>query len=137
MAYACWGRSRFAHSQRARSSGSDCSIPATAPTATADIELEAFRGGLRDLGWVEGRNIIIETRWAGASPQRQRELAAKLKAMPVTLIVALATTTIAAARDGAPGLPIVMINAGIPRGRGVREKPRPARRRPDRHFGRR
>jgi putative ABC transport system substrate-binding protein len=78
--------------------------------------LEALRTGLRDLGWVEGKNVIIETRWAGANPQRQRELAAELKALPVALILALGTTTIAAARDGAPGLPVVMINAGDPVG---------------------
>ena len=52
------------------------------------------------------------------NPQRQRELAAELKALPVALILALGTTTIRAARDGAPGLPIVMINAGDPVGAG-------------------
>ena len=50
------------------------------------------------------------------NPQRQRELAAELKALPVTLILALGTAAIRAARDGAPGLPIVMINAGDPVG---------------------
>jgi putative ABC transport system substrate-binding protein len=91
-------------------------VPAPEPTSTIRIELEALRTGLRDLGWVEGKNVIIETRWAGANPQRQRELAAELKALPVALILALGTTTIAAARDGAPGLPVVMINAGDPVG---------------------
>src|SRR5512143_1917815 len=91
-------------------------VPAPGPTSTTRIELEALRTGLRDLGWVEGKNVIIETRWAGANPQRQRELAAELKALPVALILAFGTTTIRAARDGAPGLPIVMINAGDPVG---------------------
>jgi putative ABC transport system substrate-binding protein len=60
------------------------------------------------------------------NPQRQRELAAELKALPVALILALGTSTIAAARDGAPGLPIVMINAGDPVGaRFVASLPRP------------
>jgi putative ABC transport system substrate-binding protein len=71
---------------------------------------------LRDLGWVDGKNLAIEVRWAGVSPLRQRELAAELKALPVALILAFGTTTIRAARDGAPGLPIVMINAGDPVG---------------------
>ena len=61
---------------------------------------------------------MIETRWAGVNPQRQRELAAELKALPVALILAFGTTTIRAARDGAPGLPVVMINAGDPVGAG-------------------
>lgn len=91
-------------------------LPIAAPTSTARIELDALRTGLRDLGWVEGKNLFIETRWAGTNTQRQRELAAELKALPVALILALGTTTIAAARDGAPGLPIVMINAGDPVG---------------------
>ena len=87
-------------------------VPANEPTSTRRIELEVLRTGLRDLGWVEGKNLVIETRWAGPNSQRQRELAAELKALPVALILALGTTTIAAARDGAPGLPVVMINAG-------------------------
>ena len=91
-------------------------IPETEPTSTLRTELEALRAGLRDLGWVEGKNLVIETRWAGASPQSQRELAAELKALPVALILAFGTTSIAAARDGAPGLPVVMINAGDPVG---------------------
>jgi putative ABC transport system substrate-binding protein len=90
--------------------------PAPEPTSTIRIELDSLRAGLRDLGWVEGKNVVIETRWAGANPKRQRELAAELKALPVALILALGTTTIAAARDGAPGLPVVMINAGDPVG---------------------
>jgi putative ABC transport system substrate-binding protein len=93
-------------------------VPTTGPTPAARTDLEVLRTGLRDLGWVEGKNLLIETRWAGVNPQRQRELAAELKALPVALILALATTTIAAARDGAPGLPIVMINAGDPVGAG-------------------
>jgi putative ABC transport system substrate-binding protein len=80
--------------------------------------LDSLRTGLRDLGWVEGRNLAIETRWAGVNPQGQRELAAELKAIPVVLILALGTTAIRAARDGAPGLPIVMVSAGDPMGAG-------------------
>ncbi|MGI9075963.1 MAG: ABC transporter substrate-binding protein [Gemmatimonadaceae bacterium] len=90
--------------------------PATEPTPGGRIDMEALRMGLRDLGWIEGKNLSIEIRWAGESPQRQRELAAELKALPVALILALGTTAIGAARDGAPGLPVVMINAGDPVG---------------------
>jgi putative tryptophan/tyrosine transport system substrate-binding protein len=74
--------------------------------------LDVLRSALRDLGWIEGRNLRIEVRYAGVNPQRQRELAAELQALPVALIVAPGTITIRAARDGAPGLPVVMINAG-------------------------
>ena len=93
-------------------------VPRTEPERADQIALESLRAGLRDLGWVEGKNLVIETRWAGVNPQRQRELAAELKALPVALILALGTTAIRAARDGALGLPIVMISAGDPVGAG-------------------
>jgi len=90
--------------------------PYTEPTPGGRIDLEEFRLGLRDLGWVEGKNLLIEIRWAGLNPQRQRELAAELKAHPVALILAFGTASIRAAGEGAPGLPIVMVNAGDPMG---------------------
>ena len=81
--------------------------PVTGQTPGDRIDVEALRSGLRDLGWVEGKNLLIETRWAGENPQRQRELAAELKALPVALIITVGTTAIRAARDGAPGVPVV------------------------------
>jgi len=93
-------------------------VPFAAPTPGGRVDLEALGLGLRDLGWVVGKNLLIDVRWAGENPQRQRELAAELKALPVALMLALATTAIRAARDGAPGLPVVMINAGDPVGAG-------------------
>lgn len=93
-------------------------VPATGPTHGDRIDLDGLRMGLRELGWVEGKNVAIEIRWAGVSARRQRELAAELKALPVALILALGTIPVRAARDGAPGLPIVMINAGDPVGSG-------------------
>ena len=89
--------------------------PFTEPTPDR-IDIEGLRTGLRNLGWVEGTNLVIEIRWAGEAPQRQREIAAELKALHVALILAYGTTTIRAAREGAPGLPVVMVNAGDPVG---------------------
>ena len=100
--------------------------PVTEPADGDRIRLEDLRIGLRELGWIEGQNLSIEIRWAGENPQRQRELAAQLKALPVALILAFGTASIRAARDGAPGLPVVMINAGDPVGAGfVASLPRP------------
>ena len=82
------------------------------------IRLDSLQSKLRDLGWVADRNLVIEQRHAGVDPQRQRELAAELKAIPVALIIAPGTITIRAARDGAPGVPIVMVYAGDPVGSG-------------------
>ena len=91
--------------------------PYTEPTPGGRIDLEELRKGLRELGWVEGKNLAIEIRWAGVNPQRQRELAVELKALQVALILAFGTAAIRATREGAPGLPVVMINAGDPWGR--------------------
>ena len=79
---------------------------------------EEFLGALRELGWVEGRNLITEKRFVDDSPQRRREVAAELQALPVALILASGTTMIRSARDGAPATPIVMINAGDALGSG-------------------
>ena len=79
---------------------------------------DEFLGALRDLGWREGGNLIIEKRSVDDSPQRGRELAAELQALPVALILASGTTMIRSARDGAPATPIVMINAGDALGSG-------------------
>jgi len=79
---------------------------------------DELRGALRELGWTEGRNLIIERRFVGDSPTRGRELAAELQALPVALILASGTTMIRSARDGAPATPIVMVNAGDALGSG-------------------
>ena len=92
--------------------------PYAGPTPGDRIDLETLRMGLRELGWVEGRNLAVDIRWAGVDPQRQRELAAELKALPVALILAFGTAAIRAAREGAPGVPVVMVNAGDPVGAG-------------------
>ena len=91
-------------------------VPAPEPTPRLREGAEVLRAALRDLGWIEGKNVIIETRWAGPNPQRQLQMAAELKALPVALIIALGTIPIRAALDGAPGIPVVMVNAGDPVG---------------------
>ncbi|MEO6625133.1 MAG: ABC transporter substrate-binding protein [Burkholderiaceae bacterium] len=90
--------------------------PSSELSAIDRTNLDTMRASLRHLGWVEGRNLQIETRHAGSDPQRQRALAAELKALGVALILAPGTTTIRAAHEGAPGLPVVMVNAGDPVG---------------------
>ena len=79
---------------------------------------DEFLAALRDLGWSEGRNLIVERRAVDDNLQRGRELAAELQALRVSLILASGTTMIRSARDGAPATPIVMINAGDALGSG-------------------
>ena len=92
--------------------------PQTGPNPAGAGNFQILLAALRERGWVEGSNLLIDNRFAGPDAQRQRESAAALKAVPVALIVTAGTTTIRAARDGAPGVPIVMINAGDPVGSG-------------------
>ncbi len=79
---------------------------------------DEFLGALRELGWREGGNLIIEKRSGDDSPERGRELAAELQSLRVAMILASGTTMIRWARDGAPATPIVMINAGDALGSG-------------------
>src|SRR5262244_2071461 len=59
---------------------------------------EAFRQGLRDLGYFEGENILIEYRYADGKPERLPELAAELVGLKLDLIVVATTTGAQAAK---------------------------------------
>ena len=88
--------------------------------------VEAFRKGLRDLGYVEGRNLAIEYRWAEGHNQRLPDQAAELVRQNVALIVTPGTPATLAARAGTSEIPIVMTNVGDPVGSGlVRSLARP------------
>src|SRR5262245_7771068 len=76
--------------------------------------LEAFRQGLRELGWVEGRNIVIEYRFAEGQFDRLPGLAGELVRLKVDLIVAVPTVATIAAKKATATIPIVMINAANP-----------------------
>ena len=93
-------------------------VPALEPTPVDQMRLQVLRSALSELGWVDGTNLIIESRYVGVTPRRMRDVAAELKDIPVALIIAPGTIMIRAARDGAPGVPIIMVNAGDPVGSG-------------------
>ncbi len=75
---------------------------------------EAFIQGLRELGYVEGRNLVIEYRPAEGRPERLSALAAELVALEVDVIVAPSTPATLAAKQATSTLPIVFIGAGEP-----------------------
>jgi putative ABC transport system substrate-binding protein len=82
---------------------------------------EAFRSGMRDLGYSEGRNITIEWRYADASFSRAVELAEELVRLQVDLIAALHTPAVKAAMNATRTIPIVMSPAGAPLAMGLIE----------------
>jgi putative ABC transport system substrate-binding protein len=81
-----------------------------APSDTAAWH-QAFRRGLHDLGWVEGRNVSIEYRYAEGRIERLPELAAELVRLKVDVIVASSTTVALAAQKATTAIAIVMAGA--------------------------
>ena len=75
---------------------------------------DAFRQGLRDLGYVEGRNLVIEYRDAGGKPERLAASAAELVALNVDVIVSPGTLASLAAKRATATIPIVVPTIGDP-----------------------
>jgi len=87
------------------------------PASNWTSEVEALRSGLRDLGYVEGKNIFIEFRWAERADQTL-DLAAQLASMNVDVIFAPASTNVEPARKVTKTIPIVFANHADPVGLG-------------------
>jgi putative ABC transport system substrate-binding protein len=75
---------------------------------------EPLRQGLRDLGYVEGQNLVLESRSTDGRDERLPALAAELVQLPVDVIVTQGTPATMAARDATTTIPIIMIGAGDP-----------------------
>jgi putative ABC transport system substrate-binding protein len=87
--------------------------------APAPRNLEAFRQGLRELGYIEGRNIIIEYRYAEGRFERLPALAEELVRLKVEIIVANNFTTVRAVRKVTTTIPIVVTGGMDPVGTGL------------------
>ena len=85
---------------------------------TNPARIEAFRQGLRELGYVEGKNIFIEYRFAEGKVDRLPALALDLVRLKVEVIVTSASQETRAAKDATNTIPIVMTNEGDPVGTG-------------------
>src|SRR5262249_31799093 len=83
------------------------------------VLVDAFRQELRKLGWIEGKNITIEYRFAEQTPERLPELAADLVRLKVDLIVASGGPTPLAAKGATSTIPIVMTSIADPVGAGL------------------
>jgi putative ABC transport system substrate-binding protein len=87
--------------------------------ASQGLGIEAFREGLRALGYVEGHNIVIEYRSAEGRFDRLPDLAAQLVLLKVDVIVAVVTQASLAAKNATSTIPIVMLAVGDPVGAGL------------------
>jgi ABC-type uncharacterized transport system substrate-binding protein len=83
------------------------------------VFLEAFRQELTKLGWIEGKNITIEYRFAEHKQERLPEIAADLVRLKVDLIVVSGVPSASAAKKATTTIPIVMTTAGDPVGQGL------------------
>ena len=81
--------------------------------------VEAFRQRLRELGYVEGKNIVIEYRYAGGKEDRFPDLAAELVRLKVDVIVTAGPCSPLAAKNASATIPIVFAGASDPVGTGI------------------
>jgi ABC-type uncharacterized transport system substrate-binding protein len=73
------------------------------------VLVEAFRQGLRDLGYDEGKNIVVEYRWAAVEPERVSAFVAELVQLKVDVLVSSSAAAIRAAKQATQTIPIVMV----------------------------
>jgi putative ABC transport system substrate-binding protein len=79
-----------------------------APASAVASRIDAFRQGLRELGYIEGKNIIIEWRSSEGKIERRHEIAAELVRLKVDVIVSAGPTVTRAVREATSTIPIVM-----------------------------
>jgi putative ABC transport system substrate-binding protein len=100
-------------------------LGAATPSAWSQ-RVAAFVQRLRELGWTEGRTVVVEYRWAEGRSERFLEIAAEFAQLKVDVIVAAGTPAVLAAKQATSVVPIVFVGAGDPVGTGlVASLPRP------------
>jgi putative ABC transport system substrate-binding protein len=94
--------------------------------AEGQTRVAAFRKGLHDLGWIEGRNVRFDTRWTGGDPARMRRLAAEIVGLAPEVIMNGGLPTLVAMQQETRTIPIVFAQVLDPVGAGfVESLPRP------------
>jgi putative ABC transport system substrate-binding protein len=94
-------------------------LEASMPQNGSSRFLEAFRQGLRDLGYVEDKNVQLEIRWGEGKLERLPALADELVRLNVDVIVAVNSPSVIAAKQATPTIPIVMPLSSDPVGDGL------------------
>src|SRR5438445_3992301 len=93
-------------------------LGSSTPSAMRDM-VAAFVGRLHELGWMEGRNIAIEYRWAEGSTERFAEISSEFVRLKVDVIITHGTAAVAAAKRATTVIPIVFASVGDPVGAGL------------------
>jgi putative ABC transport system substrate-binding protein len=93
-------------------------MPFAVDDPEAKARLTAFRDTLQHLGWTDGRNVRIDTRWPASDPDRFRRYAAELVALAPDVIMASSTESVAALQQASGSVPIVFANIIDPVGAG-------------------
>ena len=83
---------------------------------TMGRRIAAFAQRLNELGWIEGRTIAFEYRWALGNPERAAEIVAEFARLNIDVIVTSGTPLVIAAKRASPAIPIVFANAADPVG---------------------
>src|SRR5262249_25562080 len=94
-------------------------VPGGADPMSYAAVMEAFRSGLRDHGYIEGKNVRIEYRWAEGNYERLPGLAADLVRRKVDIIITQGTPAAFAAKQATTTIPIVMAIVGDPVDSGI------------------
>jgi putative ABC transport system substrate-binding protein len=107
-----------AHAQQAAKLPTIGFLGAATPSTTSPW-ISAFAQRLRELGWIEGRTIAIEYRWAEGREERFAEIAAEFVRLKVDVIVTSGTPAVMASKKATSVIPIVFATAGDPVGTGL------------------
>jgi putative tryptophan/tyrosine transport system substrate-binding protein len=89
-------------------------MPLAEDDAEGQARLTAFLQGLRELGWTDGRNVRIDTRWTAGKPDEIRKYAAEFAALAPDVILAAATPIVAALQPATRTVPIVFVLVSDP-----------------------
>ena len=93
--------------------------PGTPERYNENVRVQAFFQGLRELGWIEGQNFVIEPRFAYDDYSLLPELAAELAGLNVNVIVTAAAPSAKAAKNATAAIPVVILDPGDPVGTGL------------------
>src|SRR4029453_1034306 len=94
-------------------------VSEAADPSVSSPNLDAFRQGLRDLGYIEGKNILVEYRYMGGIPDRSPILVADLVQLKVDVPVSTVPSAISAAKQATETIPIVIVTSQDPVAAGI------------------